>query len=103
MNKLYLHRHILKNNVLTFFGVCLCMYFSFHAVHGDRGVLRLVSANTQLETLSIHSDNLSAQRAELERKVAMMRPGSVDKDLLEERVRSTLGYKHADEYAILSH
>jgi cell division protein FtsB len=79
------------------------MYFSFHAVQGERGVLRLLSSNTQLETLSSQSDNLEAQREELERKVAMMRPGSVDRDLLEERVRGVLGYKHADEYAILSH
>ncbi len=103
MNKLYLRRHALKHNIFTFLGVCLCMYFTFHAVQGDRGVFRLLVAHSDIETLSAQSDTLIAERADLERKVAMMRPGFVDRDLLEERVRLIIGYKHDDEYAILSH
>jgi len=103
MNKLYSHRYILKNNLFVFIGVCLCLYFSFHAFQGDRGALALVSTNSQIETLSSQSDKLKAERQALEQKVSMMRPGSVDRDLLEERVRATLGYKYDDEYAVLSH
>ena len=72
-------------------------------MQGDRGVLALASTSSQIETLSIKADKLQDERRSLEQKVAMMRPGSVDKDLLEEQVRSTLGYKYNDEYAVLSH
>ena len=103
MNKLYSHRYILKSNLFVFVGVCLCLYFSFHAFEGNRGVMELVSVNSQIETLSLKNDKLKAERTGLEKKVSMMRPGAVDRDLLEERVRATLGYKHADEFSVLSH
>ena len=101
MNTLFSHRNILKDHLLPLIGICLCIYFAYHTIQGERSVLRLAAVNGQIETLSQKSDSLTSERMQVEEKVAMMRPGSVDSDLLEERVRLTLGYKHADEYAVL--
>lgn len=70
-------------------------------MQGERGVLRFVSLQSQLELLDAQNDDLVLERAKMEQRVAMMRPGSVDRDLLEERARLQLGYKYADEISVL--
>ncbi len=65
-------------------------------------MLTLLSLNQSIATMSLDVDTLQAERQHLEQKVRMLRPGSVSYDLLEERVRAVLGYKYADEVAVLS-
>ncbi len=65
-------------------------------------MLTLLSLNQSIATTSLNATNLQTERQLLEQKVRMLRPGSVSKDLLEERVRAVLGYKYADEVAVLS-
>ena len=77
------------------------MYFSYHAVFGNRSYIRLASLESQIETLSDKRDELAAQRTGLEDKVVMLRPGSVDRDLLEERARYVLGYHMPGEITML--
>ena len=92
----------MKENLIALICVILALYFSYHVLQGERGVFRLVSLNQQIETMSQEETQFYAERLELEKKVAMMRPGSVNKDLLEEQVRSTLGYRYGDEVVVLS-
>ena len=103
MNKLYLHGSALREGLFTALGVCLLLYFIFHAVQGQRGLIRLLVVKQEIATIAAMSDQVSADRSVLETRVAMFRPGSVDKDLLDERVRSVLGYKYNDEYSVLSY
>lgn len=101
MNKLLQHRHIIRENLITVIGICLCLYFSYHTMQGSRSALRLMTLSQTIETKSLNSHKLKNKREALEAKVAMMRPGSMSKDLLEERARVVLGYKYEDEIAIL--
>lgn len=101
MNKLLQHRYVIRQNLITIIGICLCVYFTYHTLQGNRSALRLMTLNTTIDTMSLKNDKLSADREALEHKVAMMRPGTVSKDLLEERARVVLGYKYEDEIAIL--
>ncbi|MAF98189.1 MAG: hypothetical protein CMH26_06105 [Micavibrio sp.] len=103
MNKLDLHRIILKENLFTLFGVCLLLYFTFHVVQGPRGVFSLLSVNQEIKTLSKISNNVLSERQDVDVRVSMMRPGSVDKDLLSEQVRNQLGYKNNNEYVVLGY
>ena len=41
-------------------------------------------------------------RQELEEKVGFLRPESIDRDLLDQQVRLTLGYAHPDDIVILT-
>lgn len=88
--------------MLPLLGVCLCFYFCYHAVLGNRSVVKLYSLEKQIETLSQEKTDLTNTKESLHKKVVMMRPGSVNKDLLEERVRKTLGYRDAREIVVLS-
>jgi cell division protein FtsB len=51
--------------------------------------------------MSQKNDALRLEREILEKKVASMRPGQVDKDLLDEKVRLTLGFTRSDELLVV--
>lgn len=82
-------------------GVLLCVYFSYHAMAGQRSLFRLLSLEAAIAKNVAKNELVTLERQLLESKVHAMRPGSVQKDLLEERVRETLGYKRVDEVMVL--
>ena len=103
MNKIFAHQQFFKGHMMTIIGVMLCFYFSYHTIFGHRSILTLHNLNSQIENAVAYSDNLQKQRHNLERKVVSMRPDSINPDMVEERARTILGYKRADEIHILSH
>jgi len=74
----------------------------YHSLQGSRSYPTLVSLDKSIEAVQADLDTTIAQRQKLERQVVMMRPGSVNSDLLEERVRVVLGYKSPNEFVILN-
>ena len=103
MNRLYEHRYLIRHNLIFVIGLCLCSYFFYHTVQGQRSYTRLMSLNSSIELSSAKLNILSAQKLEIQRKVIMLRPHSLNKDMLEERVRLVLGYRHPDEIAVIRH
>lgn len=101
MRKLIQKRYILRQNLLTVIGVCLSFYFCFHLLAGDRGYFRLMSLENQMTKTSQEYADIKSEREALETKVVMMRPGSVNRDLLEERIRDVLGYRYENEVVLL--
>jgi len=81
---------------------CLCImaYFAWHAVHGDNGLLRLVEMRDQRAALEQQVASARDVRRDLERDVALLRPESLDPDLLDERARAALGFAHPNELTI---
>jgi len=63
--------------------------------------LRLFSLERQISSIEQEYNTLSNKRSALEEKVVMMRPGSIDRDLLEERARAVLGYRSEDEAVLI--
>lgn len=55
----------------------------------------------KIEKAQIEQKQLIAEREAIEKRVVMMRPGSIDRDLLEERVRYVLGYHKPEEIILL--
>lgn len=101
MSKLIEKRYLLRRNLVAVIGICLCFYFCYHLVAGQRGYLKLMSVEAKLESTQVAHSELKAQREALEKKVVMLRPGSICRDLLEERARHVLGYRYADELILL--
>ncbi len=101
MKKLFQQHHVVKHNFMAIIGFCLCFYFSYHVVSGERSYLRLMSLERGITRLTHQQHDLAEQRKALENKVAMLRPGSIDPDLLEERARVVLGYHHPDEIVVI--
>lgn len=101
MNRLLQHRFLIRKNLISLVGLCLCFYFSYHALYGNRSVARLVDLTAQIEIMSKIHDDLKQDRQKIEQKVIHMRPGFLEKDLLEERIRAVLGYQNPQELVVL--
>ncbi len=82
-------------------GVCLSFYFCYHLIAGERSYLRLVSLNHRVAETEAKYQGAAKERAALEQKVVMMRPGSVNRDLLEEQSRKVLGFHYQDEKVLI--
>jgi cell division protein FtsB len=94
-------RYILRRNMLAIIGICLSFYFSYHLVAGHRGYFRLMTLEHKIAEMNEKHSVLKTEREAIEKRVVMMRPGSIDRDLLDERARYVLGYHRADEYILL--
>lgn len=92
---------IIRKNLVAIVGLFLCVYFAYHIMGGQRSYMRLYGLEKQISSTAQEYNTLSQIRAEMEQKVVMMRPGSIDRDLLEERVRAVLGYRSADERVLI--
>lgn len=84
-------------------GILLCSYFLYHSFQGNRSYLKLVSLDSQITSVSSELDQVKGERIALERKVTMLRPGTINADFLEERARLILGYKAPEELIIIEH
>ncbi len=76
-------------------------YFVFHATHGDRSLAAKEKLKNDLSVLTLTLDALKNERAQWERKVAMLDSKQMDGDLLEEQARSILGFVHKDDLVVM--
>ncbi len=81
--------------------MALVGYFSYFAVFGNHGLLRWSRLQATVEAKQAELDRLQSERLSLQRRVSLLRPESVDDDMLEEQARSRLGLTEADEVVIL--
>ncbi len=103
MNGLLHKQHQVFGNMIHVVGLCLCLYFFYHVSAGNRSVFELVTTQASIATMSLKVDSAVADRMALQQKVMAMRPGSVDRDLLEERAREVLGYQGSSDILLLGH
>jgi cell division protein FtsB len=82
-------------------GACLMGYFGYHLVQGDRGVLAWLRLSHELRAAETEGAAARAEREALERRVSLLRPDSLDRDLLDERARATLNVAQPNEIVIL--
>ena len=73
---------------------CVCCallgYFGWHAYKGPRGFPYRDGLEMKVAALKDKFDGLQAQREKLEGKVTLLRPDSIDPDLLDELARGNL-------------
>lgn len=102
--KRLLERHsLIRKNFLTLLGMGLFLYFSYHLLQGERSYIRYISLQKSVSQLEQETLRLSEERKAMETRVSMLRPASINKDLLEERARIVLGFRRAGEKDILPH
>ena len=92
---------MIRQHLISIIGFCLAAYFAYHIVAGERSYFRLSYLKQQTESVEHNFFELAENKSVLEQKVKMMRPGSIDRDLLEERVRAVLGYTQAGEHILI--
>ena len=87
--------------VAPVFGLALTGYFAYHLVEGDRGLRAWLRLTQELRVAKGTLEQVSAERAVLERRVGNMRPDHLDRDLLDLQVRRTLDVAAPDEIIVL--
>ena len=81
--------------VATF--LVLASYFAFAAVRGEYGIASRARIDAETRTLAAERDVLAAELAAARVRVEGLSDGSLDADLLDERLRDVLGYLRPDE------
>ena len=79
----------------------LAAYFGYYLIYGNHGIVNLVRVQHQIAVKQAELDRVRAQRQSLEHRVSLLRPESVDPDMLEEQARARLGLTDRDEVVIL--
>ncbi len=90
----------LRDILGPFLTLCLMVYFVYHIFQGERGLLALLRLQQKIKEDEKILIDLQSQREILERKVYLLRPDSLDRDMLEERVRLLLNFARSDEVVI---
>jgi cell division protein FtsB len=78
----------------------LFLFFFYPLVHGERGYFAWKGVEERLAEAQAEDGQVKASRESLERRVKMLRPDSVDPDLLDERARAVLGFLKPTELVI---
>ena len=81
-------------------GISLFAYFAYHLVEGDRGLIAWRALADQVSAAQAERDAAHAQRLALEERVSLLRPGHLDRDMLDERARAVLNRVGPDERVI---
>ena len=89
-------------SILTALGLYFCAmlfvgYFGVNAYTGNHGLKAKQDLDVQIAQLSGELAALRRSRAYWERRLALLRPASLDPDMLDERARVLLGYVHPND------
>lgn len=94
-------RYRSRQIVLPVFGACVIGYFVYHSVQGDHGLLSYLRLNNEVKRAETVLANLTQERQELERRVGLLHPLSLDPDMLEEMARKSLNLATPDDVVIM--
>jgi cell division protein FtsB len=76
-------------------------YFGVNAYTGNHGLRAKQDLDLQFARLSDELARLRLERAEWQRRVALLRSESIDPDTLDERARAVLGYLDRRELTLI--
>ncbi len=93
-------RRLARAAVAPTMGVLFASYFVFHLVQGDRGVLAWVALDQRIGAAEATLEKTRAERVRLAGRVELMRPDRLDRDMLDERIRTNLGLVRRDEIVV---
>lgn len=83
--------------------ICVCgiAYFLFGAFLGPTGYMTLAELEADLTVQQAEIDTLQAHRDYLENHADLLNPKSLDPDIVDEKVRSMLGYTNQGDIVLL--
>ncbi len=82
-------------------GISFVVYFAYHVLHGDRGLIALRQLTQTVESTKQVNYSISEKRIALEKRVRLLYSGSLDPDMLEEQARLMLNYGYADDIVVI--
>ena len=94
-------RSILTALGLYVMAALLIGYFGVNAVSGNRGLKAKQDIDQQIAVLSAELDRMQNERAQWERRIALLKSGDLDPDMLDERARALLDYVHPNDLTMM--
>ena len=94
-------RTILTALGLYIFAAAFIGYFGVNAFTGNHGLRAQLDLDQQLGEMQVELRQVKAERANWERRVALLRSDRLDPDMLNERARSLLSYVDRRDLTIL--
>jgi cell division protein FtsB len=82
-------------------GISLVVYFAYHLVQGDRGLIAWLRLTQQIDEAHMTLAQVQAERDPLAHRVSLMRD-RLDPDLLDETARSSPNLVGSDEVVIFN-
>jgi cell division protein FtsB len=76
-------------------------YFGFHAYHGEFGIYSKYRLEERTAAAQARLDAVRAEHARLEHRVALLRDGSLEKDMLDQQARYQLNLAAKNEVILL--
>lgn len=95
-----LFRRLLTQGRLPLICSAIVLYYAYHAIYGAHGLITRVEFEKRIAHKEEQLNQLVSQRQEIERRIELMKPGQVEPDILDERLRALLGYGRSDEIVI---
>jgi cell division protein FtsB len=93
-------RTVLNTLALYTIAILLIGYFGINAYTGDHGLRAKQDLDEQIKELGDELAALRAERANWERRVALLQSQSIDADMLDERARALLNYADPRELTL---
>ena len=90
----------LRRFLLPLGSLAVMAYFGYHSFNGDYGIWSRDRMQREAIGLTAELNALKQEHATLERRVALLRPGGLDPDMIDERARRNLNVLHPDEVVI---
>ena len=87
----------LNGLVVPTFCLLATAYFLHHAFQGNLGIFARAEMNAKTHELRLELARVTAQREKLETRVALLRAGTIEKDMLDEQARFHLNVLRQDE------
>jgi cell division protein FtsB len=89
---------------LIVMAVCLTLlgYFGWHAFYGPRGFAHQEALAASAKDLQGQLDVLRSEREKLDQRVSLMRPDSIDPDMLDELARANLDVGKPGDLVIMT-
>lgn len=86
-----------KIAILNLFIALMLLYFTFHSIYGQRGIISYFKMQAELKKSYQQLELLRAERLEINNRSRLLQPGSLDIDMLDEQIRNVLGASNPKE------
>jgi len=88
--------------ILSVLAACIVAYFIYHTIQGDHGWMAMLRLKNEVSTAEDNLSQLQKEHQDLDHRIQLIKPESLDPDLLDEESRKSLNYTKPNEIVILT-